>query len=88
MKAKTFRFQELYSSKFVITPKILKQSKKIFHTDVDLYLLTIYAVFLGKVTGNMKDNKRRPPIYKQIFVQALPFMFRFLSTLLLIMQIN
>ena len=49
----------------------------------------IYVIFLGKVTRNKKDkNNRKPPIYKQISIQALLFIFRFQSTLLLIMQIN
>ena len=43
---------------------------------------------LGKVKRNKYKSKRGPPIYKQIFIQTLSFIFRFQSTLLLIMQIN
>ena len=45
--------------------------------------------FLEKVKRNKKDkSKRRPSFYKQIFVQTLPFIFRFRNTLFLIMQLN
>ena len=78
-----------YTTKFVITPKLQKQSKRIFHTGVDLYLLALCAIFLGKVTKNKKDNSKRiPPIYKQVFIQAVAYIFWFSSALLLIMQTN
>ena len=60
-----------------------------FHTDVDLTILTVCAIFLGKVTRNKKyKGKRKPHIYKHNFIQVLSFTFRFRSTLLLIMRIK
>ena len=63
--------------KFVITPKIQKLQKKISDR-CKLCLLAICAIFPGKLTRNKKDKgKRRPAI-----------VFRFPSTLSLIMRIN
>lgn len=73
--------------------KIEKLRKKIFHTDVDLYLLKIFDNFFGKVTSNERVKiKKRSPIYKSMYILSLKFhhlYLKFQSTLsLLILTIN
>ena len=60
--------------------KNTKAIKKIFHN---------LCQFLAKLTTNMKvKGKRRPPIYKNPFIQVPPFIFRFRNLLPLILRTN
>ena len=54
--------------------KIEKLGKKIFRTDVDLYLLKIFDNFFGKVTSNEGVKvKKKSPTYKSINILSLKF---------------
>ena len=68
-------------------PKNTKAIQKMFHTGLDLYLLTICTILLGKVeeTRNIKAGENDLTI--NTFIQVLPFIFRFRSTLSVIMRI-
>ena len=73
--------------------KIEKLGKKIFRTDVDLYLLKIFDNFFGKVTSNEGVQvKKKSPTYKSINILSLKFhhlYLKFQSTLsFLILTIN
>ena len=64
------------------------RSEKIFHADVDSYFLTVYAIFLGKVTRNKKDKDKRSLPRNTLSFKFCYLYFMFRSMLSLIMQIN
>ena len=64
------------------------RSEKIFHADVDPHFLTVYAIFLGKVTRNKKDKDKRNPPRNTLSFKFCYLNLKFRSMLSLIMQIN